>query len=354
MTDDIQFVEINSLGLITLNRPQALNALSHGMIVALYQQLATWAHDPDVKAVMIQGAGEKAFCAGGDVRKVYETKHHPEAVGKQFFWDEYRLNHRIRHYPKPYIAFLDGITMGGGVGVSLHGSNRIATERLTFAMPETAIGFFPDVGASYLLSRCAGQTGIYLGLTGARLKVADAAYLNLIDTFVPSEKKAELIDTLVSSHFGDNPQQVVNDIINNYKNDAGVASLAEYRTVIDECFALDSVEAILAALQSKPDEWCKNTAQNLLSKSPTSLKVTLQELRQAKQLDFDQCMQMEYRLAMRFIENHDFFEGVRAVLIDKDQAPKWQPAVLSDVTANDVAAYFAPLKDTPELSFELA
>jgi enoyl-CoA hydratase len=199
--------QVGALGLITLNRPQALNALSHEMIIKMYQQLIHWKEDAEVKAIVIQGAGEKAFCAGGDIRKVYDAKNDEALTMKQFFWDEYRLNSLIHHYSKPYIALLNGITMGGGVGVSLHGSHRVATEKFLFAMPETGIGFFPDIGGSYFLSRCKGRMGIYLGLTGARIKAADALYLNIANHFVGAEKLAELISVLAASDLGGNAYQ---------------------------------------------------------------------------------------------------------------------------------------------------
>lgn len=347
----IEFMEIGHIGLITLNRPEALNALSHAMIIALYKQLTAWREDEAVKAILIQGAGEKAFCAGGDIRKIYEAKHEADYPMKEFFWDEYRLNHCIYHYPKPYIALLDGITMGGGVGVSLHGSHRIATERFMFAMPETGIGFFPDIGGSYLLSRCPGQTGTYLGLTGARVKAADAFYLGLVNHCIPSNQKPELLDALFSAKLGDAHHTSISAIIEKHAVAIEPAPLAEQRHLIDECFSFNSPEEIISVLQNKSPDWCAQTVKTLLSKSPTSLKVTLQQLRQGVQMDFDQCMQMEYRLALRFLANHDFYEGVRAIIIDKDQKPQWQPATLAEVKQNEVDSYFAPLTETPELDF---
>lgn len=348
---DILFSELGNTGLITLNRPQSLNAITHEMVVALYDQLGTWETEEDVKTVFIQGAGEKAFCAGGDIRKIYETHHDPELVIKKFFWDEYRLNHRIFHYPKPYIALLDGITMGGGVGISIHGTYRIATERFTFAMPETAIGFFPDVGGSYFLPRCPGNTGIYLGLTGARVKAADAAYLGLINHFVPTDKLPELIDSLATNNLGANTKQAIDEIIQAASIQPEEPPLAKHRDDIDFCFQYNTMEQIIAALQQRKNEWCEKTIETLMTKSPTSLKVTLQQLHRGKQLSFDQCMQMEYRMMMRFLVGHDLYEGIRAVIVDKDQKPNWKPRELSAVTAQEVDAYFAPLQNTPELQF---
>lgn len=351
MSDEIQFTELGNIGLVTLNRPQALNALTHSMIIDFYEQLIAWETDDAIKAIIVQGAGEKAFCAGGDIRKIYDERNNTESDIHQFFWDEYRLNYRIKHYPKPYIALLDGITMGGGVGVSIHGNYRIATERFSFAMPETSIGFFPDVGGSYFLPRCPGQTGIYLGLTGARIKSADAAYLDLITHYVPTERMPELIDCITTNFLGANATQVIENLIHTAAHPAGDAELAAHRNDIDYCFKQDGMEEILNALTQRDTEWCSNVKKTLLTKSPTSLKVTLRELRNGKQLNFDQCLQMEYRMVQRFLTGHDFYEGVRAVLVDKDQTPKWQPAELSTVTKEMVDAYFAPLQDKDELVF---
>lgn len=351
--NDILFTEVGQLGVVTLNRPQALNALSHEMAIALNEQLIEWEDDEEINAILIQAEGEKAFCAGGDIRKIYEAKSDPKLTIKQFFWDEYRLNSYIHHYKKPYIAFLDGITMGGGVGISIHGSCRIATEKFSFAMPETGIGFFPDIGGSYLLSHCPGETGVYLGLTGARIKVADALYLGLVNHFVPSDNKTELFNALTSTSFTNVPKDALTDILKDYATTPEPAPLSLIRSLIDECFAFDHIEEIIDALQKHNDEWCINTAKILLSKSPTSLKVTLEQLRKAKNKGFNQCMQMEYRLTNRFLKGHDFYEGVRAVIVDKDQKPQWKPANLSDVTQKDVEQYFAPLTATEELNFDL-
>lgn len=348
---DILFTELSNIGLVTLNRPKALNALTHDMVIELYEQLGEWQTDPEIKAIMIQGAGDKAFCAGGDIRKIYEAKNDKELSIKQFFWDEYRLNHRIFHYPKPYISLLDGITMGGGVGVSIHGAYRIATERFVFAMPETSIGFFPDVGGSYFLPRCPGETGIYLGLTGDRIKTGDAIYLELVNYFVSVERLPDLIDSLATNYMGEDSTEKIVELIKAAKTADGHPPLAEYRNDIDYCFKFDTVEEIFKALEHRKNPWCEATLQTLKTKSPTSLKVTLKQLRNGKKLSFDECLKMEYRMDMRFLRGHDLYEGIRAVLIDKDQKPQWKPSDLSQITDAEVDAYFAPLTDTPELSF---
>lgn len=351
---DILFEKIagqaGDLGLITLNRPQALNALSHEMIIKMYQQLIHWRGDTEVKAIVIQGSGEKAFCAGGDIRKVYDAKNDESLAMKQFFWDEYRLNSLIHHYSKPYIALLNGITMGGGGGVSLHGSHRVATEKFLFAMPETGIGFFPDIGGSYFLPRCKGQMGIYLGLTGARIKAAEALYLNLVNHFVGAEKLSELISVLAASDLGKDPCQKVTEILTEFSTQSPDSSLAELQNEVDDCFDKNSIEAILERLEKSDNADCQGMVKTILSKSPTSLKVTLEQLHRGKNLDFNACMQMEYRLMIRFLQGHDFYEGVRAVIVDKDQKPQWNPSTLNGVTSQAVAHYFAPLEGMAELS----
>lgn len=353
-TNDVRFNEKSQLGIITLDRPQALNALTQEMILAIHEQLDRWETAPHIKAVVVTSVPGKAFCAGGDIRKVYETRHDPVLPAKKFFWDEYRLNHRIYHYPKPYISLLDGITMGGGVGISMHGSHRIATENFSFAMPETGIGFFPDVGGSFFLSRCPDQIGVYLGLTGARIKAGDALELKFIDTYVASDKLPALIEALsVANYSADFPRDVASSVIKHFHNVPDSPELTPYHPHINLCFAHQSVEKILQELETHHLEWCHSVAANLKTKSPTSLKITLHALRHGALFNFNQCLQTDYRLAVRFLQQPDFYEGVRAVIIDKDQKPNWQPDNLPALSESDVEGFFAPLADkTAELSFE--
>lgn len=350
--NNIEFTELGEVGFIALNRPQALNALNHEMIEALAEKLSEWEEDKAVQAVLIQGIGEKAFCAGGDIRKIYDARHDEDLDIKQFFWDEYRLNQQIFHYPKPYIALLNGITMGGGVGISIHGQYRIATDRFTFAMPETGIGFFPDVGGSYFLPRCPGYTGFYLGLTGARINAADALYLELVNVYFDQTRVPEFVDAIVTSHLSGDCKQLVGNIINNYSSTPPVSTkIAEHRQDIDVCFSKNTIEEIIEALQERQSVWCDETAKILLSKSPLSLKITLAALQRGKSLTMDQCMQMEYRLVNRFLQQKDFYEGIRAVIVDKDQKPVWTPATLAEVDNAIVEKYFAPLVNQKELNF---
>jgi enoyl-CoA hydratase len=341
---DILFAVRGRLGHITMNRPKALNALTHDMSLKLYAQLRRWAGDAKVQTVVITGAGDRAFCAGGDVRALWEAG--PKgSLTREFYWNEYRMNRRIFRYPKPYVALIDGITMGGGVGVSAPARLRVATEKSLFAMPETGIGLFPDVGASYYLSHLQGQLGTYLGLTGARIKAADLVYTGLATHFIPSS----LLPAVMVALEREDPADVLRRFA---ARPDGDAPLAVQREAIDRCFAGDTVETILGTLERDGSTWAAETRAALLQKSPFSLRVTLRELREAAAMDFEDCMRMEYRLVRRFMGDHDFFEGVRAVLVDKDNAPKWRPARLADVTPGMVDAYFAPFQGEPELNYE--
>lgn len=333
---EILFEQRGALGLITLNRPKALNALTHDMCLKMKAQLDAWADDNVIKTVAIRGAGDRAFCAGGDVRALYESGRAKTAYALEFWHDEYILNAAIKHFPKPYVAFLKGIVMGGGVGVSIHGSHRIADETVTFAMPETGIGLFPDVGGSYFLPRLKGDIGLYMGLSGARLKTADCQYAGLATHFVPTANTDAVIEKLAC---GEMPDGAVLGLT----ADAGEAPLIEPSGDIQRVFAGQSVEEILSGLEADNSQWARDTARTLRSKSPTSLKIAYRQIREGARLDFDDCMRMEYRIVSRIITGHDFFEGVRATIIDKDGAPKWQPADLSGVSDAQIDAYFAPL-----------
>lgn len=340
-TNDILFEEMpgnnGNIGLITLNRPKALNALNHAMFKALYYHLNVWQGQPSIKAVVIRAVEGRAFCAGGDVKSVYEKRLNNDARVEDFFQDEYAVNRLIYHYPKPYIALLDGITMGGGAGVSIHGSHRIATERMTFAMPETTIGFFPDVGASYFLSRLPHKIGVYLGLSANSIAYNDAMNVGLVDFAISSDAQDALIKSLVDADLLN--KLAVTTIINNYMTSLPISNLLKNKEEIEQAFSHKTVEEILESLETSTD-WCKQVANDLKTKSPTSLKVTLEEMVRGEQLDFDACMDMEYGMMQHFLQSHDFVEGVRAALIDKDKHPKWLPSKLSDVSESKVLRYF--------------
>ena len=333
---EILFERRGEAGIVTLNRPKALNALTHGMVVAMKAQLDEWAGDLAIGTVVVRGAGERAFCAGGDIRALAESGRAGTNYALDFWRDEYILNATIKHYPKPYVALIHGIVMGGGVGVSVHGRYRVADETAVFAMPETGIGFFPDVGGSYFLPRCPGETGMYLALTGARLKVADTRYVGVSTHIVPQAQWNGLVDRLAA---GDAPEHALAKFDNEIP-----APLAEHRAQIDHLFAAESVEAIVVGLDAQSNEWAAVTAGTIRAKSPTSLKLTFREMREGRELSFDACMRMEYRMANRVLAGSDFYEGVRAVIVDKDNAPKWRPTALNEVNDKTIEAYFEPLE----------
>jgi len=340
MTDEpeVLFETHGALGLITLNRPKALNALTHDMCVVMKAQLDRWTADTAVKAVAIRGMGDRAFCAGGDIRALYDSGKAGTPYALDFYRDEYVLNAAIKRYSKPYVALIHGIDMGGGVGVSVNGSHRVAGENMVFAMPETGIGLFPDVGGSYFLPRCPGEIGMFLALTGARLKTADALYAGIVTNFVQIAKWPALIDALACGTAPDAAIAALEDKVPD-------TYLTEHRAAIDRIFARDSVAGILDGLDAEREDWADDAAQTIRSKSPTSLKVAFRQIREGRRLSFDECMKMEFRMVNRIVAGHDFYEGVRAVIIDKDNAPKWQPSDLAAVSDADVAAYFAPMGD---------
>ena len=352
-TDEILLERRNGIALVTLNRPKALNTLTLGMYRTLDPELVQWARDPSVHAVVIRAAGDRAFCAGGDVRAIWEAgQGRLTGLTADFFREEYRLIQRVWRFPKPYIALLDGITMGGGAGVSLHGSHRIATERFMFAMPETAIGLFPDIGATAFLNRCPGRIGRYLGLTGARLRAADALYCGLVTHYVPSARLGELTEALLGLAWQDGREREQRDaLLGSFAISAGAAPLAELRPAIDRCFAAESIEEIVAALEREPGDWARAALDSFAKASPTSLKVTLRQLKTGVRFDVEEALQLEYRMTQHFMQRPDFFEGVRALLVDKGQAPRWTPATLAEVGDDDVAFYFRSIGGR-ELAFD--
>lgn len=343
---EITFERRGDLVVVTLNRPKALNALTQAMSAALDDGLRSWAADPEVGAVLIKGAGDRAFCAGGDIRAIHGMLSANNILDEVFgFYSiEYVMNARLDRFPKPYIALLDGIAMGGGVGVSVHGSHRIVTERTLFAMPETGIGLFPDVGATFVLPRLPGALGLYLGLTGARLGAADCLYAGIGTGYVPADRLDALETALTEAPLRTDPFGAVQEILASFEQDPGAAPLENLRARIDDCFDQPSLGAILKALEGAGD-WGMEQREALATKSPTSLAVTYRQLRTGESLTFTDAMRLEYRLVQRFMAGHDFREGVRALLIDKDRQPRWRPARLAEVTDSAVESYFAPLPD---------
>ena len=343
--EDILFARRGSLALITLNRPKALNSLTLAMMQALDAQLDAWEADGSVAAVAIEGAGGRAFCAGGDIRALYDSRASGNrAYRAEFYREEYTQNRRIFRYKKPYVALVDGIAMGGGVGLSVHGSHRIASERTLFAMPETGIGLFPDVGASYFLPRLPGSLGMYLGLTGARLAAADCRYTGIATHYVPSERHPALLEALAAADLGAG-KRAVDRVIARFAAEAGPAPLAAVRASIDSAFAQGSVEEIMASLAREASPWAKETLADLERKSPTSLKLTFRQLREGRSLDFEAAMVMEYRICQYCMDGHDFFEGVRAAIIEKGGTPRWRPSTLAEVSEAEIDRAFAPRAD---------
>jgi enoyl-CoA hydratase/carnithine racemase len=342
--DEIRLAQRGGLMVVTLNRPRALNALSLAMCRTLARGLASWQADPTIHAVLIKGEGERAFCAGGDIRALHAIlidEGIAAAVG--FYAVEYPMNAQLHHFSKPYVALLDGITMGGGVGVSVHGSHRVATERTLFAMPETGIGFFPDVGATYVLPRLSGALGMYLGLTGARLRAADCLFAGLATHHVPAERLAALEDALATTDLAHDARAAVDRVLADFHADPGSGELPALQADIDRSFGQPRLEAVLDALSAVSSAWGPAQLDELGRKSPTSLAVTFRQLQNGRTLDFAAAMRLEYRLVHRFMAGHDFREGVRALIIDKDNLPCWRPRLLAEITPDEVAAYFAPL-----------
>jgi enoyl-CoA hydratase len=331
MTQDVLFEIVGKSGVITLNRPEALNALTLNMVRLIKPMLAEWAEDDAVENIVIEGAGEKGFCAGGDIRALHDwgKAGAPEATG--FYREEYQLNRTIKTYPKPYIALIDGITMGGGVGVSVHGAYRVATEKTVFAMPETGIGLLPDVGGTYFLPRLAGETGAWLVLTGARLRGADSYVAGVATHYTPSENIAALKAALAEG--GD-----VEAALAAHHTQPEGAGLPAQQADIDRLFSGDSVAEIQAALAADGSEWAQQQAAAIGSKSPTSAAVALRQMRDGVKADFDECMRIEMRAVTRIMAQADFYEGVRATILEKDGAPNWTPQ-------QDIDAIFAPLGD---------
>ena len=345
MTDDVIIRKAGDTGRITLNRPKALNALNQDMVDAMIDALTAWREDPEVKAVVVDGEGEKGFCAGGDIRMLTESGKAGDGRAWKFWRDEYRLNTLIAEYPKPYVALIDGVTMGGGVGISVHGEFRVAGDRTVFAMPETGIGFHPDVGGAFFLPRLAGEIGTWMGLTGARLKTADCIASGVATHYVPTERFGELIHALETDPLDDDGERI-DQLLDGFGAPSGNSELSLSLGLIDAAFAGDDPDAILKRLEDAGDDWSNKQASILKSKSPTSVAVTLAALRKGADLEFRDVMVQDLRVSMRFLaEGSDFYEGVRAVLIDKDNAPDW------GVRSSDIEGYFKPLGDDEEMTF---
>jgi len=335
----------NHIAFITLNRPAAMNALSLDMIVELRDRLAHHAANSEVHAVLIRGAGDKAFCAGGDIRALYQSFKESGSLHQKFFITEYPLDYMLYAYPKPCAVLMDGITMGGGMGIAQGSTLRIVGDRTRIAMPEVAIGFFPDVGASYFLSRLPGALGIYLALTGVQIRGADALYSQLADVYLPPAAIERLSEDLADLKWSDEkPADLRRFIHARAAVGLGAPTLSVLRAGIDEHFSRPTVAAILASLEAetRPDyaDWARQSVKLLRGRSPTMLKVTLRQLQRGKDLSLAACFRMELAMAQQCFEQGDFIEGVRALIIDKDNSPRWKPDRIEDVTDAMVDAFF--------------
>lgn len=343
MTDEVLFRREGVAGVISLNRPKAIHALTLGMCEAMIAQLAEWAGDDAVKVVMVEHAEGRGFCSGGDINLLRQSALTDGGeAGRQFFFEEYRLNHQMFTYPKPIVAFMDGITMGGGVGISQPAKLRVATENTRFAMPETGIGLFPDVGGGWYLSRLDGRVGQFLALTGARLDGAESLWAGLATHYLPAEALAEAKARIAGGH---EPAGVLAALAVS----APEPKIAAHDAAIRKHFAFDTLEEVLASLESDDSDWAVRELATLRTKSPQACKVSLRQLAESAGLEtFAQNMAMEYRIGGRVLVLPDFAEGVRAVIVDKDQNPKWNPETPAGVTDEMLDAIFAPLAPEEE------
>lgn len=326
------------LGHILLNRPRAINALNYEMVVSIRSQLDAWATDDSVQTIAVSGSGERGLCAGGDIVSLYKDATTGDGAASARFWrDEYALNLLIANYPKPYVALMDGVVLGGGIGISAHGSHRVVTERSKLGMPETGIGFVPDVGGTWLLSRAPGETGTFVALTAGSITGADAIAMGIADSFVPSSELGSLLESLET-----------------LDADAAIAALAQEppvsrlvaadRSWIDTAFAGDSVAVIVERLRESSVADANGTAEVIMGKSPTALAVTLESLRRAARLPtLEAVITQEFRVSLRAFAAPDFAEGVRAQVIDRDRTPHWDPASLDEIDAQFIDTFFAPL-----------
>ena len=340
--EDVLVTVDNGIGLITLNRPKAINSLTHPMVNAISRVLTDWEHDDGVRAVVVSGAGERGLCAGGDLVALYHSAHGDGSEARHFWYDEYRLNAQIGRFGKPYVALMDGIVMGGGVGVGAHGSVRVVTDTTKMAMPEVGIGFIPDVGGTLILSRAPGLLGLHAALTGATFHGADAIALGFADHFVPHDKLNDFKDAIVADG--------IDEALVAYTQQPPPSQLVGQREWIDQCYAGETAVDIVAALR-RHGTAAVDAADLIETRSPVSVSVALEAVRRAAKLDtLEDVLRQEYRTTCGALRSHDFVEGIRAQVIDKDRNPKWSPASLAAVTTADVEAYFAPADRELEFS----
>ncbi|TDO08928.1 enoyl-CoA hydratase [Mycobacterium sp. BK086] len=338
----VTYIE-GGIGFLTLNRPKAINSLTHNMVTIIAKAITDWANDDDVRAVILAGAGERGLCAGGDVVAIYHSARADGSEARQFWLDEYRLNAQIAEYPKPYVSIMDGIVMGGGVGVAAHGSVRVVTDTSKIAMPEVGIGFIPDVGGTYLLSRAPGGLGLHAALTGAPFSAADAIALGFADHYIPHVQLEGFVAAIVADG--------VDAAVKAFAADPPPSHLVAQRDWIDECYAGESIADIIAALRGHDNEEAQKAAELIASRSPIAASVTLASVRRAADLaTLEDVLVQEYRVSSASLDSHDLVEGIRAQLVDKDRNPTWDPPSLAAVTDEDVEQYFAPAD--PDLTFK--
>ncbi|CAH0124850.1 enoyl-CoA hydratase/isomerase family protein [Pseudomonas mediterranea] len=340
----------NHIGHLTLNRPAGLNALTLGMVRSLQQQLDAWLADPQIHAVVLRGAGEKAFCAGGDIRSLYDSHKQGDTLHEDFFVEEYALDLTIHHYRKPILALMDGFVLGGGMGLAQGADLRVVTERSRLGMPEVGIGYFPDVGGSYFLPRIPGELGIYLGVSGAQIKAADALYCGLADWYLESRKLAQLDERLDRLEWSDMPLKDLQSLLAKLAvQQLPAPPLDDLRPAIDHFFALPDVPSMVEQLRqvtvANSHEWALQTAELMETRSPLAMAVTLEMLRRGRHLSLEDCFALELHLDRQWFERGDLIEGVRALLIDKDKTPRWNPPTLDTLDANQVASFFDGLDD---------
>jgi enoyl-CoA hydratase len=337
-TDEILARVDGGVGFLTLNRPKAINSLTHSMVTTLHEVLRDWEHDDDVHAVVLAGAGERGLCAGGDIVAIYHSARADGVEARRFWRDEYRLNAYIGGYPKPYVALMDGIVMGGGVGVGAHASIRVVTDRSKIAMPEVGIGFVPDVGGTYLLSRAPGLLGLHAGLTAAPFSGPDAIVMGFADHYVPHQALADFTETIA--------EHGIDAALDRYAAAPPPSELVAQRAWINECYAATTVADIVAALRAYPGGRANDAGDLIDSRSPMALSVTLEAVRRAAKLDsLEDVLSQEYRVSCSILRTHDLVEGIRAQVVDKDRNPKWSPGSLAAVNAEDLEAFFAPVDD---------
>ena len=346
--DEVVLETVNNVGTVLLNRPKALNALNLPMIREIYPKFKKWDEDSNVQLIIMKGAGNKAFCAGGDVRAIAEAGKRGEDLTKTFFKEEYMLNYQIGTLKTPFVGIIDGITMGGGVGLSVHGKYRVATEKTIFAMPETAIGFFPDVGGGYFLPRLQGSLGCYLALTGHRLRGVDVYFAGVATHFVHTELIPKLENQLLKCDTGD-VKEILSDFHSKSIEANETFSLTPSLETINDIFSASSVHDIFEKLEKNQSDWAKKQLKIMKAMSPTSMCVTFEQLKRGKELSLGNLLAMEYRMSQKFMEGVDFYEGIRSVLVDKDNKPVWSPASVDDVDPDDVSKYFLHLPPEEEL-----